>query len=506
MSALGAGVGKAVGGLGGPQVAALVIAGGLVVGAIGGGIFAGGGSSQGATSAATLSIYPCPEAGPALATVPSGQQFLVTGKNAEATWVRIYYPLPGRTEAWVTAGPLKFDGSLGSLLVVPCSPVEAGPGASVGPGASLTALQDNSPSPPPPTVGPTTSPDGGPTLARLDFGTTIAGGPQRYCQRTPRSVTISVRATDRTGIASVSLSYRKPGAADYATKPMSKVGASDTWRATLATDPDGIAGPGSLRFFVTATDADAAPHTSRLPARSIGVVDCANEGPVLASLRAAPASVFTNTGACQKSAKTTAITVDATDVDDVAGVTLHYRLPGDGSFRDAKMTNNGDRWRATVTPVDQRPNADGKASYYVVGEDELGKSSRSPTRTFTVDRCNYPSSFGVVNWDTNQVCASATTVFASIGRATDQDGLVAQSAKVVYGFTPKGGGRKSATRSLTQTQVIGDNHYYSGQVNLKDLEPGSTVSLYVQLTDKYGDTTKDRSPNDTFSFQVTAGC
>ena len=169
VSAFGAGVGKAMGGLGGPQVAAIVIAGGLVAGAIGGGIVAGGGSDQGATSSATLSIYPCPEAGPALATVPSGQQFLVTGKNDDATWVRIYYPLPGRTEAWVTAGPLQFDGSLGEVPVVPCSPVEAGPGASVEPGASLTAIQDNSPSPsPPPSAGPTASPDGGPTLARLD--------------------------------------------------------------------------------------------------------------------------------------------------------------------------------------------------------------------------------------------------------------------------------------------------------------------------------------------------
>ena len=196
MSALGAGVGKAIGGIGGPEIAAIVIGGGFFVGAIGGGIIGVGGSGQEATSSATLSIYPCPEAGPALATVPSGQQFLVTGTNDDATWVRIYYPLPGRTEAWVTSGPLQFDGSLGTIPVVPCSPVEAGHVASVEPGSSLTAIQDNSPSPPPPSPspGPTASPDGGPTLARLDFGTTLAGGPQRYCQRTPRSVTISVRA------------------------------------------------------------------------------------------------------------------------------------------------------------------------------------------------------------------------------------------------------------------------------------------------------------------------
>ena len=130
VSAFGAGIGKAVGSLGGPQVVAIVAAGGLVAGAIGGGILGGGGSGKPATSSASLAIYPCPDSGPALATVGSGQKFLVTGKNGDASWVRIYYPLPGRTEAWVTSGPLKVDGSLNDVPVVPCSPVEAGPGAS----------------------------------------------------------------------------------------------------------------------------------------------------------------------------------------------------------------------------------------------------------------------------------------------------------------------------------------------------------------------------------------
>ena len=69
VSAFGAGIGKAVGSLGGPQVAAIVVAGGLVAGAIGGGILGGGGSGKPATSSASLSIYPCPDSGPALATV-----------------------------------------------------------------------------------------------------------------------------------------------------------------------------------------------------------------------------------------------------------------------------------------------------------------------------------------------------------------------------------------------------------------------------------------------------
>ena len=67
--------------------------------------------------------------------------------------------------------------------------------------------------------------------------------------------------------------------------------------------------------------------------------------------------------------------MNATDVDDVAGVTLHYRLPGDGSFRDAKMTKNGDRWRAAVTPVDQRPERRRQGLVLRHGKDDLGEST-----------------------------------------------------------------------------------------------------------------------------------
>ena len=50
-------------------------------GALGGGLVAGGGSGGQATTGASLSIYPCPDSGPAIAQVGSGQKFLVTGKN-----------------------------------------------------------------------------------------------------------------------------------------------------------------------------------------------------------------------------------------------------------------------------------------------------------------------------------------------------------------------------------------------------------------------------------------
>ena len=278
VSAFGAGIGKAVGSLGGPQVVAIVAAGGLVAGAIGGGILGGGGSGKPATSSASLAIYPCPDSGPALATVGSGQKFLVTGKNGDASWVRIYYPLPGRTEAWVTSGPLKVDGSLNDVPVVPCSPVEAGPGASVEPGSSLTAIEDNSPSPAPasapPSSGPTPRP-AGPGLANLAVSPgQIAGGPARYCPNAARAVTFSVHLSNAGANPSVTLSFREPGAADFAKKAMTK-GGGDTWQATLATDANAISGNGDLKYFVTASGGDRVPA---IGTRAIAVVDCANDG------------------------------------------------------------------------------------------------------------------------------------------------------------------------------------------------------------------------------------
>ncbi len=158
MSAVGATFGKAVGALGGPQLAAILVAGGLVAGALTGGLIAGPLSSGvGGTSTGQLSIYACPGVGPALQTVPAGQRFLVTGRSEDGTWARIHYPQPGRAEAWVQVSPLTFQASLDSVPVATCAPVVAIAGPSFGPGSTLTAIQDNSPSP-----GPTPAPTGTP--------------------------------------------------------------------------------------------------------------------------------------------------------------------------------------------------------------------------------------------------------------------------------------------------------------------------------------------------------
>lgn len=492
MSAIGAGVGKAVGAIGGPQVATVILLGGLVVGGLAGGVVGSGGPSagngSGAQSSNELSIYPCPDSGPAWATVGAGQKFLVTGKTADDAWVRIYWPLPDRDEAWIESGPLKFDGSLAALPIVPCAPIVGGPLAAVAPSPTLTPVEDNSPSPTPSTVA---SPNSAPTLARLAAGaSSIAGGPQRYCNGTARSVVFSVRATDKDAIAGVVLNYREPGSAGFARKPMTKAAGSDTWQATLATDADSISGPGALRYYVSATDAAAVPRSARLPVngtRSIDVADCTNTGPTLASLKASPSTTHTNPGACRSGATSTTISVNATDVDNVAGVTLRYRLPGDNSYRDQAMSKSGKSWSAKVTPVNQRANADGKASYYVTGKDDLGASSKSSTKTFTVDRCNYPAAIKLSD-TTGSLCPGS--FFRVFYIASDKDGL--SKVQLVYTYVLKDGTTKKTAKQTLGPSADGSYSF--------DITPDATWSFrkqlmpyYLRTTDKYGGTTKGQT-------------
>ncbi len=167
MTTVGGVVGRALASLGGPQTAVLLVVGGVIAGALGGGAIAGGVfSGPSATSAGELQVYPCPDIGPALASVKSGQKVLVTGRSEDGTWLRIHLPEPGRTEGWVQTKPLTVSQSISSVPVATCAPEIAAAAASFPPGATLTAIQNNSPSPSPtpvPTATPTPSPSPTPT-------------------------------------------------------------------------------------------------------------------------------------------------------------------------------------------------------------------------------------------------------------------------------------------------------------------------------------------------------
>jgi uncharacterized protein YraI len=294
MSAVGAAFGRAVGALGGPQLAAILVVGGLLAGALTGGLIVGGLSPDvSGTSTGQLSIYACPGVGPALQTVPAGQRFLVTGRLQDGTWARIHYPQPGRTEAWVQVSPLTFKASLDSVPVATCAPVVAIAAPSFGPGSTLTAIQDNSPSPSPtpvptatptptprptpkptpkPTPRPTPKPTPKPTptpkpdttapvirrlsASPLTIGTAVIPG-SGSCSTT--TVTITLDVIDKeSGIKSARAKLTN-SSGNVVSRKMTKISAN-TYRTTFDSVKDGLKGSALLTITypvtVTATNGD----------------------------------------------------------------------------------------------------------------------------------------------------------------------------------------------------------------------------------------------------------
>jgi outer membrane biosynthesis protein TonB len=93
---------------------------------------------------------------------PPGQKIWVTGKNADATWYRVYTGSPTHPEGWVHANIITIE-SPATLPVVDCAPITALTVAG-SPYETITPIQDNSASPgPTPTPSPTPAPTPKPT-------------------------------------------------------------------------------------------------------------------------------------------------------------------------------------------------------------------------------------------------------------------------------------------------------------------------------------------------------
>ncbi len=449
MSAIGGVVGRAVGALGGPQLAAVIVAGGLLVGAVGGGLVAGAGRS-GDTGPGTgeLSIYPCPNVGPALQTVPAGQRFLVTGRTEDGSWARIHYPAPGRTEAWVQVSPLTFHQALSSVPVATCAAVAGAPTPSLGPGPSLTAVQHNSPSPSPtpmptatPTPTPTPSPT--PTLTKLTTSTgKISYDEASYCPKAAKRVTFGVKGSDASGLVDVTLYWRAPGSSSYTKSKMTLTSGSatnGTWQVTLDTTTNGITKPGKLAFYAIGTDTSGA--TRRIPtsgADAISVAVCSNTGPSIRSATASPGSIDWNPLGAGGCTSTTTISATVSDVDGVKSVTLFYRPPGSATWSTRSMHEASGKWSASVDTTKDgitivSPPTD-NLRWYIKAVDGKGAGSKSSTASVKIRRCDTEAQFdGVFATDGTYPCSTAATI--TIGTYANDRDQPSDGLKVVFHWT-----------------------------------------------------------------------
>ncbi len=498
MSAIGVLVARVVSSVGGPVVTGAVIAGGIAVGALGGGLFASGG--QQASAGEQLPVYPCPNTGPVLATIQAGQQVLATGRTADSTWLRIHYPSPGRGEAWVPAGPLTVEGAVASLPVAECLPELAIAPPSVGPDESFTVAQNNPPSAPPatatptPTTGPTATPNVRPVVSSLTASTgQVSFDSGGYCPNAVKQVTFRVKATDAGGVAGVSLFWRKPGAGSFAETAMTRVSgtaSNGTWQATLDTTANSINKAGSLAYYAQAKDGAGASR--RIPVattNSIQVKVCANTGPVITRATSSNGNtLFSNPlkapGNCPNA---TRISATIKDVDGIASATLFYLAPGTTSFASQRMTLSSGRYVTSLggSFTIKSPPTD-PLRWYIRAVDTKGAVTTGPTSTITIRRCDTEADIGQSSY--SPICVSMPTWIYS--NAADPDGIGPTSAVVVYTYVLKDGTTRTARK-----QMVGNNDgrwYYSVSIQAGanwDLNR-SPFNFYIETTDMYGGKTR----------------
>lgn len=502
-------VSRALAALGGPLTAGLVVVVGIVVGTAG--VVVTRPQSPVGASAGSVAVYPCPRQGPPIAMLQPGQQLLVTGRLADGSWLRIHLPAPGRTEGWVEGAPLTVDGSVDALPVVACSPEAGAPSPAIAPAESFTAIVNATPSPgipqptpsPTPSLAPTPSPTAnvGPALTGLATSArTISYDQGAYCPSAVKAATISVTAADPTGVASVTLYWRKPGSSTYTLTAMAMASGSATsgvWRATLSTASAGITTAGSLAYYVVA--ADAAGAKTRAPSsgsNTLTVAVCANTGPTISSVASSSGSNLywdpLGVGTCQTA---TNITASVADQDTVSSVTLYFRRPGSSTWSSKAMDNTTlpPKWYANLDTLGDQitiPSPPtGTVSWYIKAVDGKNKASQSKTFSTTIRRCDSPAVIYVNSLTTSYTYCpqppSNTTSVALRWSFSIADPDTLTSATLTYQITNNATGQ-TQTQTLT-TSVSGQRFSItSGPIDGATFYGSNLVTWTITTTDLYG--------------------
>jgi len=498
MSAVGASLANALGALGGPATAAVLVTGGLVAGALGGGFIAASGSSQPATATGQLAVYPCPDSGAPLLMVQAGQKLLATGRTEDAAWLRIHFPEPGRTEAWVQASPLQVNGAIAELPVAECAPEIEVPPPALAEAPTLSPVEDNSPTPAP-TPSPSPTANARPSLSGLSASTgKISYDTGNYCPNATTRVTFRVRASDDEALAAVTLNWRKPGASGFSQVAMNRVAGSaakGTWEASLDTGANRITSAGRLAYYAVGTDTSGASR--RIPkngSEAITVAVCRNTGPDISNAKSSSGSKLfwdpLGVGSCQTA---TNLTARVKDPDGVKSVTLFYKRPGEAwaSKPMNDQTIKG-KWYANLDTLGDKiiipspPTA--TLRWYIKAVDDTGKSSQTGTYSITIKRCDTEASFGNSSYSPTPLnqCRPSTIY----GSASDPDGIDGSSAVVVLTYVRADGSQKTIRKRMTGTR---DGPWYY-HVQIQPDAGWSTArapfSWYIETTDQFGGVSK----------------
>jgi hypothetical protein len=345
-----------------------------------------------ALAAKPLALVGCPGGGSVVAVAQPGEQMLVTGRNVDGSWLRVYVPAPASQDGWVPATSVELLADGSSLPVAGCgevAPATGTPGPTAtatlaNPSASPTATPRSTAKPTPtpaptptPTLVPTAMPNPGPVLANLRASTgtiyyAVAGSP---CVPSPTSTTITVSATDPQGVATVSIYWRYSGSGTYAHKPMTKSGR--TWSAPLATGGgDNLRKTGSVQYYVIAVDGDGAQTRSPSGTKDFKVRPC-NLPPIGINFSTNTPYLYVG---CHGSMTVTVTAYDP-DPDGITSVQMVY-TPVGGQQHSLKLPLKLTQefygiYEATLTDAYfPTPAFEGPFPYYIAISDAFGATTK----------------------------------------------------------------------------------------------------------------------------------
>ena len=515
MAGLGAAGGSGL--FSGPSLA--VLGAGLLAGAVGGGALvatgtvdisragSGGGTASGGPG---LELLPCPGQGPVIGSIPRNQQVLVTGRSADGGWLQLYWPAPGIESAWTKAGPLQLEGDAASLPVAACeAPPTPSPRPTVEPTASPTASPTPTPTAPP-TPSPSPAANQAPKLSGLAASTaSISFDQGSYCANAPKSVTISVNASDADGLASVTLRYKPPGASSYLEKAMTLSGGR--YSATLDTTADNLKKAGSLLYYVRARDNADNQKSSRIPksSASLSVKVCKNTGPQITRLTATPNSIIANPlGTSCAGSTLSEFQAQANDPDGVASIELFFKKPGASTYTSRPFNQDGSTWYSFINTVSSVDNIvrSGNISWYVVATDGKGAKTKTATKTMKVTRCDSEASFdtgGITGAVYNHSGCSPNFLTVPIYAQDADAGYPSDKLKVTVTWTATNNrGPGAGTYSGKTKAVFQKGNYFETRISVIGWQnPGSwTLTYFATSTDPFGGTTKSFTANDTFNL------
>lgn len=297
----------------------------------------------------TLGVFACPDGLVKLADIPVGQRVLVTGVNADRSWLQIDFPAPAIERAWVRAQPFTPQGDLSGLPVTTCTTPQSA--------AVATPTPAPTPSPAPT---PTPEPTPGPTPTASPTGTP-SPTPTPGATPTPRPTPTAGPTTRPTPTPTP-----RPSAT-----PTAKPTATPTQKPTATPAPTATATP--TPPIIASVTWDQKILYLPPPPDS----DCDPDAPNTIQFRA-----------------------DLFHDPTVVEVDLVYKRPSDADFQTQSMFQVGDQWRTALTTTLDAPWAIGRQfnpvlAFYVTAVNKAKVTVKWPATgsnpTVPVRACLLPS-------------------------------------------------------------------------------------------------------------------